>query len=39
MYAAYGAFTQELIGAGVMQGGSELRRSRCIDRRVRNGKT
>jgi len=40
MYAAYGAFTQELIGAGVMKGGSELAPIASASTvRVRNGKT
>jgi hypothetical protein len=40
MYAAYGAFTQELVGAGVMKGGSELAPiANASTVRVRNGKT
>src|SRR5436190_9796223 len=40
MYAAYGAFTQELIGSGVMKGGSELAPiANASTVRVRNGKT
>lgn len=40
MYADYGAFTQELIQAGVMRGGSELKPvATATTVRVRAGKT
>jgi hypothetical protein len=40
MYAAYGAFTEELIASGVMQGGSELKPiTTATTVRVRGGKT
>ena len=39
MYAAYGAYTQELIASGAMRGGSELAPiSAATTVRVRNGK-